>query len=122
MWKLPAPFAYLLITVVCFVIIGFGTANLIDKYINYKNSQMAVYPMTENERAAFTAGMIVGLDISFALKGEPPMDKATWLSLADGFDKATQDCKDMDCVMSRIMSVRENIRQRMQPIGPETFR
>jgi hypothetical protein len=115
-------YIFLTVLVIASLIAGFGIVSATKRIIAY-NTPPVESPVTENERAAFTAGIVMGLDIALAVKGEASLSKETWEKMAIGFDGVTEGCPDMECVIKRVVTLREVIRQKAAKfIGPEVLR
>lgn len=80
-------------------------------------SKPAVYTeaLSEQERAAVVAGMVMGMDLSVALAGGPPLNKKNWEQLQTGFDLLIKDCKTVQCVTDRMVAFRERVRMSTIP-------
>jgi len=102
------------------IFVGFGISEIGKRVVQWQVTPIAIHSVTEEERSALIAGMVLGLDMALASRGAPPMDRERWRALVNGFDQLTKDCKDMNCLMGTIMALRETVRQQKQ-LGPEVF-
>ena len=75
----------------------------------------AVGSISENERAAVVAGLVMGMDLSMALTGAPPFDKQKYIQLQIGFGTIIQDCQSIQCVTDRLIAFREKVRLSVVP-------
>jgi hypothetical protein len=87
--------------------------NLVNGYFEHRNVDQGS-KITENERAALNMGIVIGIDISRALKGVDNMPTEQARDLLAGFEENTKLCKDMKCVMDRITRLEEIIRTRVK--------
>lgn len=71
--------------------------------------------ISDNERSAVVAGMLMGMDLSLALTGDPPLDKQRWVQIQTGLASVIQDCTTIKCVTDRIVAFRERLRLSVQP-------
>jgi len=120
-WKLREQISFALLAIILGAVLGlciYGLTNAIQKW----RAPQVTDSITENERAAYVAGVVMGLDLALASRGAQPMDKDRWIKLVEGFDSVTADCKDMTCLMERTIKLRDQIREKMhQQQGIQVF-
>lgn len=107
-WKTSTTLAVLVIFLIFFAL---GEYVFI---LTHPNQPQSFHPMSDNERSALNMGIVIGIDISRALKGLDSMPPDQAQELRASFDENTNKCQDMRCVMNTIVQLENSIREKVR--------